>query len=237
MSATALAGLGLTSAPVLASPSGYLHPDAIADASPDTTLLVTSDAVGVEAPTVADVGGREVLLTSATAVDGGPGPDDRLATVALRQRVLAEAAVRAARAPGREPLVVTLPTDWSHHRPGRVLLRARRRLRRPDVAVGRREQPGRPRRGARLPAVPAGLRARRRQLHRRRGPHRRRRARCSRSSPENPDRRRARGARGVRRGVVLAAPAPQRGPRLRHPLARCGSRPRWAGSPSTARCR
>ena len=90
---------------------------------------------------MADVGGREVLLSSATAVDGGPGPDDRLATVALRQRVLAEAAVRALDK-GREPLVVTLPTDWSTSRPGRVLRRARRRLRRPDVAVGRREQPG-----------------------------------------------------------------------------------------------
>ena len=112
MSATELAAQGLTSAPVLASPSGYLNPDAIANASPDTTLLVTSAAVGVEAPTVADVGGREVLLSSATAVDGGPGPDDRLATVALRQRVLAEAAVRALDN-GGEPLVVTLPTDWS----------------------------------------------------------------------------------------------------------------------------
>ena len=112
LAATVLAGLGQTSAPVLASPSGYLRPDAVTNASPDTTLLVTSDAVGVEAPTVADVGGRKVVLSSATAVDGGPGPDDRLATVALRQRVLAEAAVRALDE-GREPLVVTLPTDWS----------------------------------------------------------------------------------------------------------------------------
>ena len=112
LSATVLAAMAMTSAPVLASPSGYLHPDAVSNASPDTTLLVTSDAVGVEAPTVADVDGREVVLSSATALDGGPGPDDRLATVALRQRVLAEAAVRALDS-GGEPLVVTLPTDWS----------------------------------------------------------------------------------------------------------------------------
>ena len=52
------------------------------------------------------------MLSSATAIEGGPGPDDPLATVAVRQRILSEAAVRLL-SPGNEPLVVTLPTDWA----------------------------------------------------------------------------------------------------------------------------
>lgn len=114
LSATEMASLGLPAAPALASPSGFLNPEAIRSASPDTTLLVTSDAVETDRGgprSVVEIAGHEVVLTSAGALAGGPGPDDRLATVAFRQRLLAEAAVRALGR--RDPLVVVLPTDWT----------------------------------------------------------------------------------------------------------------------------
>ncbi|MGI8645130.1 MAG: DUF6049 family protein [Nocardioides sp.] len=111
-SAAVMAELGLISTRAIGSPSGYLDPDAIRAADTATTVLGSSASVDIDAPAVADVGGQEVVLSSATAVEGGPGPDDPLATVAVRQRILSEAAVRLL-SPGREPLVVTLPTDWT----------------------------------------------------------------------------------------------------------------------------
>jgi len=111
MSATAMAALGLTGTPAIGSPSGFLNPAALAQPDPATTVLVTNSAVGIDAPTLMEIGGQQVVLTSATAIQGGPGPDDPFATIAMRQRILSEAAVRLLSA-GREPLVVALPTDW-----------------------------------------------------------------------------------------------------------------------------
>ena len=110
-SATVMAALGLVGSPALGSPSGFLSPSAIATAAPTTALLVTDASVGLDAPAVASLDGHEVVLTSSTAAQGGPGPDDPLAMVAMRQRILSEAAVRLL-SPGREPLVVALPADW-----------------------------------------------------------------------------------------------------------------------------
>ncbi|MDN4172291.1 DUF6049 family protein [Nocardioides sp. SOB77] len=98
--------------PALGSPTGYLDPAVIRAVPPGETLLVTDRMLGEDAPGVATVAGRRLVVTSSGAAAGGPGPDDPLAAVALRQRVLAEAAVRLL-SPGRKPLVVQLPTGWS----------------------------------------------------------------------------------------------------------------------------
>lgn len=115
-SASAMANLGLqVAAPAISSPNGFLNPAAIQSASPDTVVLGTSRAIGGDAadvPTVADFDGHPLVLASASALEGGPGPDDPLAPVAVRQRILAEAAVRVL-TPGRSPLVVTIPYDWN----------------------------------------------------------------------------------------------------------------------------
>jgi len=66
---------------------------------------------GGGAPAVVDAGPWRVAVSSSGAASGGPGPGNRLADVALRQRVLAEAAVRALD-PTHPPLVVTLPERW-----------------------------------------------------------------------------------------------------------------------------
>ncbi|MEJ7833089.1 MAG: DUF6049 family protein [Nocardioides sp.] len=106
-----LQGWGLTTSPAVSSPSGYLSPDGVEAAAPDTTVLLTDRMFGAEPPGVAEAGGRKLVVTSSAAIEGGPLPGDRLSPVSLRQRILAEAALRLL-APGRPPLVVVMPPEW-----------------------------------------------------------------------------------------------------------------------------
>jgi hypothetical protein len=102
--------LGGDPAPALASPSGYLLPETLEVAEPGTTVLVTDAMLPRTAPSVVTVDGTPAVAYSEAATAGGPGPDDPLAPVAVRQRILAEAAVRLL---GGEPdpLAVILPSE------------------------------------------------------------------------------------------------------------------------------
>lgn len=67
---------------------------------------------GTEAsPVTVDAGKRKLVVSSSEAASGGPAPGDPQADVPLRQRVLAEAAVRALD-PAHPGLIVTLPERW-----------------------------------------------------------------------------------------------------------------------------
>ena len=71
--------------------------------------------------------GRRLVVYVLGAPSGGPGPDDPLGAVALRQRILARPRVRCS-SPGRQPLVVVLPpTGTRADRQRRLLRRPRRR--------------------------------------------------------------------------------------------------------------
>ncbi len=107
-----LAPWGLPTAPAVSSPSGYIDADGIRLADPRTTVLVTDRMFRAKAPTVARTEGRTLVVSSSGAASGGPGPTERMDPLAVRQRILAEAAVRLL-TPGRKPLVVTLPSTWS----------------------------------------------------------------------------------------------------------------------------
>jgi hypothetical protein len=111
-SGTVLEPWGLTMSPAVGSPSGYLDRVAIQAVDPDTTVLVTDRMFGEDPPGVANTAGRKLVLTSSGAAAGGPRPGDPLSTVALRQRILSEAALRVI-SPGVKPLVVTLPAGWT----------------------------------------------------------------------------------------------------------------------------
>lgn len=113
-SAGTLDAYGSDTGAALGGPTGFLDAESIAMAA-DDDVLVGSDRMlpsrSGETPTLVSVEGKRVVLASSAAASGGPGPDDRLAAVALRQRILAEAAVRRM-AKRREPLVVVLPAGW-----------------------------------------------------------------------------------------------------------------------------
>ena len=62
-------------------------------AGTDTTVLLSDRAVARgRTPAVASYQGRKVVFYSSAVLKGGPGPDDPLAPVAVRQRILSEAA-------------------------------------------------------------------------------------------------------------------------------------------------
>ncbi len=108
-----LQSLDVDPTPVLAPPSGYLDTAGIQAADPSTPILATDQMFpGRRPPAVARVDGRRLVTTSSGAVQGSPGPGPGVTTVGLRQRLLAEAAVRVVKG-SPEPLVVVLPVDWA----------------------------------------------------------------------------------------------------------------------------
>jgi len=80
----------------------------------DALTLLSDTAIADDltetTPVRARIGATPLIVTSGGAAEGGPGPDDPLSPVALRQRILSEAAVRQ---PTQTPMVVVLPDDFA----------------------------------------------------------------------------------------------------------------------------
>lgn len=113
-----LAAWDLDPLPVVAGPNGYLDPTGLGTIDDGAVLLLGDQMFPTQAfsdrpPADGLIGDRPVVVTSSSAARGGPGPDPAIAAVALRQRILSEAAVRilAAGDEEPEPLVVVLPTE------------------------------------------------------------------------------------------------------------------------------
>jgi hypothetical protein len=100
-------GLPLNTA--VAPPDGRTTGDTISRLPHDTTVLLPDTAVRSETGVVNRVNGHRTVLISASAAQGGPGPVNPQSSLALRQRVLSEAALRLL--DDQQPLVVELPTE------------------------------------------------------------------------------------------------------------------------------
>jgi hypothetical protein len=104
----------LTAAPVVAPPRGYFDPDLLSRV-PREALLVLSDHGDLDQPPLSRLStGQELVQTDERAVEGGPAPNAARSPLALRQRILAEAALEVAKGsdPVR-PVVVSLPPKWN----------------------------------------------------------------------------------------------------------------------------
>ena len=113
-SAEVMTALGLPSQPAVAPAADRLSPEAIARVSTDTIILLGDNAFLLPPTTpnsVVRLLGHKVVVTSTGAEAGGPGPTAATDPLALRQRLLSEAALRLA-ADETAPVVVTLPTVW-----------------------------------------------------------------------------------------------------------------------------
>lgn len=108
-----LDGLGVDGSTAVAPPSGLLPPRALAGLDPTTPVVLSDRAFpGAHGPLVTRPDGTQVALLHSASGRGGPGPNDRNDPLALRQRILAEAAVHAMSPDRDQPLVVSTPPYW-----------------------------------------------------------------------------------------------------------------------------
>ena len=109
--------LGIVATPAIAPPSGLVTDEALSLFDDGETVLLSSEALPTRyadaenPPTNVTSDDRRIAVYDAAVASGGPGPNPRLDPVSLRQRILAEAAVRAIAGDDR-PLVVNLPSDF-----------------------------------------------------------------------------------------------------------------------------
>ena len=105
----------LTATPVASPPDGQIDVGELGGL-PDDVELLLSDGGDLTRPVRSTLGGRTLTLADARVGSGGPAPTEATDPLALRQRILAEAAVEGTQAalaqlPAR-PIVVVLPPDW-----------------------------------------------------------------------------------------------------------------------------
>ncbi len=109
--------LGIVTEPAVAGSNGFLPPEALYVLEGGETVILSDAALSREDPvTSAVIEGREVLFASSAVARGGPRPGAQRSEIALRQRLLAEAAVRLL-FHDRTPLLVVLPGDWQPDNP------------------------------------------------------------------------------------------------------------------------
>jgi len=114
---TVMGRFGIDTEPAVGGSNGFLPPEALYVLEGDETVILSDAALSREDPvTSAVVEGRDVLFASSAVTRGGPGPGDPRSEIAMRQRLLAEAAVRLL-FHDRTPLLVVLPGDWQPENP------------------------------------------------------------------------------------------------------------------------
>ncbi len=92
-SAGRLPSVDLRARPAVAPLDGRLPGEALT-LLPDRVTVLLDQAALPDAPTSTTIAGSSLRLVSDDATEGGPGPDDPTSPIALRQRLLAESAVR-----------------------------------------------------------------------------------------------------------------------------------------------
>lgn len=107
-----MSALGISATDVNAPIDGLIGSGGLGVTDPGTPMLVSDQALpsGIAASRVSADRWHLVVATSQASA-GGPEPGDTLSGVAMRQRVLAEAAVRVL-SPDQPPLVVSMPPHW-----------------------------------------------------------------------------------------------------------------------------
>jgi len=111
-SATAFKRFGIGSVPAVAPSTGWLDDAALRSIPQDTTVLVSDHAAPRTRTQWRTREQQDLVLTDAQAASGGPGPTAPLDALAVRQRIVCDAALRAQEGLS-SPMVVELPANWN----------------------------------------------------------------------------------------------------------------------------
>jgi len=104
-------GLGIDAIRAVAPPGGWLDEGAVTQL-PASSMVLLSDHADPGSRTMLETPAeQDVILTDQQTALGGPGPTPALDALALRQRIVADAALRL-REHSPDPLVVELPASW-----------------------------------------------------------------------------------------------------------------------------
>jgi hypothetical protein len=110
-SAAAFERLGVEAVPTVAPASGWLDDTALTSIAADTMVLVSDHSAPRTRTHWRTPEQQDLVFTDDQAVAGGPGPTPPLDALALRQRIVSDAALRAEQG-STSPMVVALPDDW-----------------------------------------------------------------------------------------------------------------------------
>ncbi len=102
--------LDIAATPAVAPPAGWLDDALLPLVGEETFVLVSDHAVPRPRTQFKTAQDQDLVLTDQLAASGGPGPAEPLDALALRQRIVSDAALRVGRV--TSPLVVLLPDDW-----------------------------------------------------------------------------------------------------------------------------
>lgn len=111
LSAETFDRLDISAVPAVAPPDGWLDDDALVDVGKGALVLVSDHGAPRTRTQWRTADDQDLVFTDAQASSGGPGPTPRLDALALRQRIVADAALRGSEE-GAGPLVVELPPNW-----------------------------------------------------------------------------------------------------------------------------
>ncbi len=111
IAAATFARLGIGVTPTVAPPDGWLDDDALRAIPKGSTVLVSDHAAPRTRTQWRTTEDQGLIFTDAQAAQGGPGPTAPLDALALRQRILADASLRAQDG-ATSTMVVELPPDW-----------------------------------------------------------------------------------------------------------------------------
>ncbi|HET8603666.1 MAG TPA: DUF6049 family protein [Marmoricola sp.] len=115
------ASYGVVDTPAVAPVDGVLDHHTVQQLPHDTTVLVSDRGRSVEPTQWRAPTGQGLVFTDQRAASGGPAPTPPLDALALRQRIVAAAALRALHHQ-TSPMVVVLPSSWD---PGTAWQQAR----------------------------------------------------------------------------------------------------------------
>jgi hypothetical protein len=110
-SATAFTRLDIDAIPTVAPASGWLEDNALRSVAADTMVLVSDHAAPRTRTQWRTPEDQDLVFTDEQAGSGGPGPTEPLAALAMRQRIVSDAALRALQG-STSPMVVEFPDDW-----------------------------------------------------------------------------------------------------------------------------